>query len=103
DKLEDAVNSDEGFQHLGRTEVDVLNACVNASLTMSESEVELNVCQAIQTLNQRAEEKGRETGRIENLIQNIKSLMESMGWTAEETMNNLKVSESDRKVIAPRF
>ncbi|MCD8221449.1 MAG: hypothetical protein LUD07_04510 [Clostridiales bacterium] len=99
DKLEDAVNSDEGFQHLGRTEVDVLNACVNASLTMGESEVELNVCQAIQTLNQRAEEKGR----IENLTQNIKSLMESMGWTAEETMNNLKVSESDRKVIAPRF
>lgn len=99
DKLEDAVNSDEGFRHLGRTEVDVLNVCVNASLTMGESEVELNVCQAIQTLNQRAEEKGR----IENLIQNIRNLMESMGWTAEETMNNLKVSESDRKTIALRF
>lgn len=99
DKLEDVVNSDEGFQHLGRTEVDVLNACVNASLTMGESEVELNVCQAIQTLNQRAEEKGR----IETLVQNIKNLMKNMGLTAEQAMSVLDVSESDRKAIAPRF
>lgn len=103
DKLEDAVNSDEGFQHLGRTEVDVLNACVNASLTMGESEVELNVCQAIQTLNQRAEEKGRETGRIENLVQNIRNLMKNMGLTAEQAMGVLDVSDSDREMIAPRF
>ncbi|MCD8118125.1 MAG: hypothetical protein LUE29_01300 [Lachnospiraceae bacterium] len=70
---------------------------------MGESEVELNVCQAIQTLNQRAEEKGRETGRIENLVQNIRNLMKNMGLTAEQAMGVLDVSDSDRDMIAPRF
>lgn len=76
-----------------------MSAYMNTSLTMKESEAGRNVCQAIRTLNQRAEEKGR----IKNLIQNIRSLMESMGWTAEQAMNVLEVSESDREVIVLRL
>ncbi|MCD7739386.1 MAG: hypothetical protein LUH58_10190 [Lachnospiraceae bacterium] len=97
----EAVNSDAGFQHLGRTEVDVLNACVNASLTMGESEVELNVCQAIQTLNERAAEKAANQRQIEVLLQSVKNLMETMGWSAAQAMDNMKVSENDRKALEP--
>lgn len=95
DKLKDVINTDDNFRHLGRIEVDVLNACTRTELPMNENEEVLDVCEAIQTLNQRAEEKGR----METLTQNIKNLMETMGWTAEQTMDNMKVSEGDRKLL----
>lgn len=97
DKLEKAVNADQGFRHLGRSEVDVLNTCVSANLSMNEEEEVLDVCQAIQTLNQRAADKER----ITTLIKTIKNLMDTMGWSAEQTMDNMKVSESDRKSLVP--
>ncbi len=55
------------------------------------------MCEAIQILNQRAEEKGR----METLTQNIKNLMDTMGWTVEQTMDNMKVTEDDRKLLTP--
>lgn len=58
DKLQEVIgivkNSD-----LGRNEVDVLNACVNANLTMKKGEEVLDVCQAIQTIADRAAEQKR--------------------------------------------
>jgi len=97
DKLKDVVNTDDKFRDLGRIEIDVLNACTRTELPMKENEEVLDVCEAIQILNERAEEKGR----IENLIQNIKSLMETMGWSAEQTMDNMKVAEVDRELVIP--
>lgn len=96
-KLEETINSNDKFRHLGRTEVDVLNACISANLIMKQDEEVLDVCRAIQTIASDAEKKGR----IENLLQNIKSLMETMGWSAEQTMDNMKVSAADRKALAP--
>lgn len=58
-----------------------------------------DVCQAIQTLNQRAADERQ----IEVLLQSIKNLMETMGWTADQTMNNMKVSDSDRQAISARL
>ncbi|MCD7751042.1 MAG: Rpn family recombination-promoting nuclease/putative transposase [Lachnospiraceae bacterium] len=97
DELEKVVNSNQEFRHLGRTEVDVLNACVNANLTMKQDEEVLDVCQAIQTIADRAEEKGR----IEALLLTIKNLMQNTGWSADQTMENMKVSDADRKALAP--
>ncbi|MCD8005236.1 MAG: Rpn family recombination-promoting nuclease/putative transposase [Oscillospiraceae bacterium] len=97
DKLEEVVNADEEFRHLGRAEVDVLNACVGANLTKSGNEEVLDVCQAIQTI----QAKGRAEGRVETLLQAVKNLMQTMGWTADQTMDNMKISEADRKAIAP--
>ncbi len=58
------MNTNEHFRHLGRDEVDVLNACTKAELSMEESEVELDECQAIQTLNQRSEARGKAEGKL---------------------------------------
>jgi hypothetical protein len=100
EKLEKVVNSDKGFHSLGRTEVDVLNACVNANLTMNENEEGLDVCEAIQTIADRAAERAAEQKRIDTLLQVINNIMTNMKLTKEQAMNAVGISESDREVIA---
>lgn len=34
-------------------------------------------------------------------MKNIKNLMEKVGWSAEQSMDVLDVSEKDRKVLQP--
>lgn len=114
DKLEEVVNSDQEFCTLGRTEVDVLNACVNADLSLNQrldqtGEEVCNVCLAIQTMKDEARadgkavgrNEGRNEGRIEALLLTVRNLMQTMGWSAEQTMDNMKVSDADRKALAP--
>lgn len=99
DKLQEVIGIDEKFRHLGRNEVDVLNACVNANLTMKKGEEVLDVCQAIQTIADRAAEQKR----MDTLLDNVKKLMERMGWSAEQSMDVLSIPESDRNSLAQRL
>lgn len=99
DKLQEVIGVDEKFRHLGRNEVDVLNACVNANLTMKKGEEVLDVCQAIQTIADRAAEQKR----MDTLLDNVKKLMEKMGWSAEQSMDVLSIPESDRNSLAQRL
>ena len=95
DRLGEILKADEGFRHLGRTEVDVLNACVGAKLTMEKGKEAMDVCQAIEEMNQNAAEKER----ISTLLKSIEKLMEKAGWSAEHSMDVLDVSERDRKEL----
>ncbi len=52
DRLGEVLEMDEGFRHLGRAEVDVLNACVGAKLAMKENEEAIDVCLAIQKMKE---------------------------------------------------
>ena len=99
DKLQEVIGIDEKFRHLGRNEVDVLNACVNANLTMKKGEEVLVVCLAIQTIADRAAEQKR----MDTLLDNVKKLMERMGWSAEQSMDVLSIPESDRNSLAQRL
>ncbi len=64
DKLEKALERDPSFRQMGREEVDVLNVCTNTDLRVPEGEVTLDMCEAIQTLNQRAADEAAEKARI---------------------------------------
>lgn len=75
--------------------MDVLNACVGAKIAVKEGEEAVDVCLAIQQMNEEAAQKER----ISTLFANIKNLMEKMGWSAEQSMDVLSVSDSDRKAI----
>ncbi len=88
-------DADESFRHLGREEVDVLNACVGAKIAVNEGKVAIDVCLAIQKMNEEAAQKER----ISTLFANIKNLMEKMGWSAEQSMDVLSVSDNDRKAL----
>lgn len=115
DRLGEVVEADEGFRHLGRTEVDVLNACVGANLEMEKGREVIDVCLALEEMKRRAAEKERiaagkaveaerataEKNRISTLLKNIQNLMEKAGWSAEHSMDMLEVSEGDRKALQP--
>lgn len=99
DELKKVLDADESFRHLGREEVDVLNACVGAKIAVKEGEEAIDVCLAIQQMNEEAAQKAAQKERISTLFANIKNLMEKMGWSAEQSMDVLSVSDSDRKAI----
>jgi len=61
------------------------------------SQEAINVCLAIQQMNEEAAQKER----ISTLLQSIKNLMDNLGLTAEQAMNAMGVSETDRKSILP--
>lgn len=114
DKLKEIIGSDERFQYLGREEVNVLNACVNANLTMQKDEEVLNVCEAIQTIADRAAKEAAEKAAKEAtekaakeksdiLLRTLHNLMEKTGWSAEQTMDNMAVSENERKILLSRL
>lgn len=95
DRLREILETDEGFRHMGRAEVDVLNACAGAKLEMEKGEEAIDVCLAIEEMKQKAAEKER----ISILFKNIENLMEKAGWSAEQSMDMLDVSERDRKEL----
>ena len=49
------------------------------------------MCLAIEQMNEEAAQKER----ISTLFANIKNLREKMGWSAEQSMDVLNVSDSD--------
>ncbi len=99
DELKKVLDADESFRHLGREEVDVLNTCVGAKIAVKEGEEAIDVCLAIQQMNEEAAQKAAQKERISTLFANIKNLMEKMGWSAEQSMGVLSVSDSDRKAL----
>lgn len=59
------------------------------------------MCTALEKLREDGKIEGRREGREEGMIDGIlasaKNLMESMGWTAEQAMDALKISKEDQK------
>ena len=61
-----------------------------------ESEVQV-MCNLSQGVLEKGIEKGMEKGKVEGLLTAIKNLMASMGWSAEQAMEALRVPETDRQ------
>ena len=95
DKLQEMLDKRPGFHSMGRDEVDVLNACVNAGLVMEESEVSLDVCEAIQIMKDRSMKQGIEQGIEQGEMQARKETaitLAGMGMPAEQIAEVVKVS-----------
>lgn len=129
ERLGKIVEEDEVFHHLGRTEVDVLNACVGAKITVKEDEEETNVCLAIEQMKEEAAEKAVKKAmesaekaakkaakaakeeaekatkaavvkeRVKTLADSVKNLTESTGWTKEQAMDNMKIADDEQKIL----
>ena len=98
-ELKRLLDTDKAFHRLGREEVDVLNACVGAKIAVKEGEEAIDVCLAIQQMNEEAAQEAAQKERISTLLSNIKNLMQKMGWSAEQSMEVLSVSETDRTAL----
>ena len=53
DRLWEAVEAGEGFRHLGRAEVEVLNACAGANLEMEKDKEAIDVCDVFENLTEK--------------------------------------------------
>ena len=84
---------------LGREEVEVLNTCVNAKLTIKSDEEAIHVCEAIRKMNEEAVEKATENTQLAG----IKNLIKNLNLTAEQAMAALVIPEHDRARIAGRL
>lgn len=101
----------------GRREVDVLNGCVNAKLSMRQDKEAVNVCEAIRQMIEEATEDAvrkvkaeaenavreakteTENALKENTINSIRNLMANLHLTAEQAISALGISEADGKVF----
>ncbi len=99
ERMECWLNGDGADVVLGREEVEVLNTCVNAKLTIKSDEEAINVCEAIRKMNEEAVEKATENTQLAG----IKNLIKNLNLTAEQAMAALGIPEHDRARIAGRL
>ncbi len=110
--LKKVLEDNEAFRHLGREEVDVLNACVGANIAPQKGEEETDVCLAIEQMieeaaqeaAQEATQKAAQKARNEQiavLAQSVRNLMEHLNLTVEQAMDAMGMSEQDRQDVLP--
>ena len=107
EKMEDWLDGTGADVVLGREEIQVLNTCVNAKLTMQSSEEAIKVCEAIRKMNEKAvkkaEEKATERATENTQLAGIRNLIKNLNLTAEQAMAALGIPEHDRDKIASRL
>ena len=79
----------------GHQETEVLNACVNAKIKVEEDKEAVIVCEAIDQMIRKAEERAEER----NTMQSIKNLMANLHWTAEQAASALGISEEEQEAL----
>ena len=57
------------------------------------------MCKAVQDMNNKARLDGKQEGRLETLLNDVKNVMESLKMTVDDAMNVLKVSKEDQAVL----
>ena len=87
DKILEMANKKPAYPPFGRDEVNVLNTCVNAGLEMEESEVSIDMCEAIQKIQERSEQQGEMKKAREMALS-----LASMGISVEKIAEAAKVS-----------
>ena len=102
----DRLLLDLGGRKVGRPTAEFLNIQAKLGLTFEEpkEEGEIDMCKAIEMRinSERADaaEKATEKATENTLLQNIRSLMETVKFSAEQAMNALKVPISDQPRLA---
>ena len=77
----------------------VIKACTNTDIHIDEGKEVVNVCKAVQDMNEKARREGRQEARMETLRDDIKNVMESLKMSVEEAMKVLKIREEDRTIL----
>lgn len=57
------------------------------------------MCEAVEKYGDRR----AESARLNNLLENVRNLMESMKWSAEQAMSAMKVSEADKAMLLEKL
>lgn len=73
----------------------VIKACTNTDIQIDEKAEVIDVCKAVQEMNERAAEKAR----LETLRDDIKNAMEAFHVSTEDAMKALKVRKEDQAIL----
>ena len=107
EKLMDWLHKEKSELMMGRKEVEVLNACVNAKLAIKSYEEEVEVCKAIEDYKMEAVEKATKevTKKVTQQVTQqvtestrlsaLKNLMKNTQWTAQQAAAALGFSPED--------
>ena len=68
-------------------------------IVVDEEEEEIDVCKAVDQMTERARQEGLRAGRLKNLQDNVKTIMESLNMSMDDAMNALKVTGEDRILL----
>lgn len=109
--LQKAVSENEGFKHMERRSVYLINLVTNSKLQIIEEEETIDVCKAIQDIREEGRQEGRQEGFqqgvqygeeqsqkkiVDNMLTSISNLMKTMNLTPQQAMDALIVPEADR-------
>ena len=95
EKLMDWLHKEKSELMMGRKEVEVLNACVNAKLAIKRDEEEVEVCKAIEDYKMEAVEKATKEVTENTRLSDLKNLMKNMQLTAQQAAAALGFSQED--------
>ena len=74
---------------------DRVNAVTGSGLVFAEGEESVDMCKAIDDMRR----ESRDEGRAEGLAEGIRSLMETLGMSALQAMDALRIPAEDRKAL----
>ena len=57
------------------------------------------MCEAVEKYGDRR----AESARLNILLENVRNLMESMKWTAEQAMSAMQISDKDKNILMKRL
>ena len=95
EKLMNWLREEKPELTLGRKEVEVLNACVNAKLVIKPEEEEVKVCKAIEDYKMEAVEKATKEVTESTRLSDLRNLMKNMQLTAQQAAAALGLSPED--------
>ena len=77
--------------------------CTNIKIVIDENSEVVNVCKAVQDMQDKARQEGIQEGseraRIETLCSAVGNAMESFHLSMEDAMAGLKVSKEDQDIL----
>ena len=98
----DAIREKYGDKELGAELLTMIGQMTGSKkiVSMGKNKEADNMCTALEQLIEDGKKLGMQEGMIDGILTSVKNLMESMGWTAEQAMDALKISQEDRNKYA---
>ena len=90
--LEKMVSEDERFHHVPRMTADAINIITGSNMSFDDREEEIDMCKAISDIRNDA----RATAVVESKVEDIISIMDSLGFSFEQAVSALKIPADQR-------
>ena len=107
DALDAFLSKESSLHNLDVEAARVIGVCTNTEIAIDDNSEVVDVCKAVQDMNNKARQEGRlegklegkQEGKLEALCSAVKNAMESFHLSMEDAMNGLKVSKEDQDIL----